>query len=127
VVFLSFHFCFFHSVFYTSFSLYCLFSCIFNAFTQFGDIENTIYSANRGSRVVNVRASHPVVVCAAWGGSTSYVRGTHGRLRRKAAKNRASRPPTASDGRQPSGFVEKTEAQILKEVSHMGLIHWSHH
>jgi hypothetical protein len=39
------------------------------------------------------------------GGSTSSVRGTHGRLCRNAA-NRGSRPPTTLDGRQPSGYID---------------------
>jgi hypothetical protein len=68
-------------VFYKSFFLYCLLSRIFNTFTQFRDVENTIYSISRGPGVVDVRASQPIVVCVAHGGSTSYVRGSHGRIR----------------------------------------------
>jgi hypothetical protein len=87
-----------------------LFSRIFNAVTQFRDVENIVYSASRGLGVVDTRASHHVVVFVARGGSTSSIRGTHGRLRQKAAANRGSRPPTASDGRQPTGSADTGRA-----------------
>ncbi|AQK53744.1 hypothetical protein ZEAMMB73_Zm00001d051175 [Zea mays] len=82
----------------------------FIAVTQFRDVENIVYSASRGLGVVDTRASHHVVVFVARGGSTSSIRGTHGRLRQKAAANRGSRPPTASDGRQPTGSADTGRA-----------------
>jgi hypothetical protein len=60
-----------------------------------------VYSASRGPRVIDVRATQPAIVCEACGILTSAVRGSYGRIRRKAAANRGMRPPTTIEGWQP--------------------------
>jgi hypothetical protein len=95
--------------FYTSCSYIVYFAQI-NVFTHFRDVEKTVYSANRGPRVVDVRESELAIVCAARGGLTSSVRGTHGRIRQNAIANKGRRSPMATHGRQPSGSSDTGRA-----------------